>query len=96
MFVVSLTYLADLSEVDRYLQEHVEFLERYYASGHFLASGPKVPRDGGMILVEADDRETLDRILTEDPFFQHSVAKYDVTEFIANRTTAALSHLKQG
>ena len=29
---------------------HVAFLKKHYASGHFLVSGRKIPRDGGIII----------------------------------------------
>ncbi|MCL9780148.1 YciI family protein [Vibrio sp. S4M6] len=93
MFVVSLTYLVDLKEVDSHLSDHVDYLERYYASGHFLASGRKVPRSGGVILAKAESREALDAILAEDPFMIHSVAKYDVIEFTATKSSPELSSL---
>lgn len=38
MFVILLRYIKPLSEVDRLIGEHKEFLECYYASGHFLLS----------------------------------------------------------
>ena len=50
MFVLELTYTAPESRVDEFLAEHVAWLDRQYAAGVFLASGRKVPRDGGIIL----------------------------------------------
>ena len=51
MFIVALTYKAELSEVDQYIDEHISYLEKHYALGKFIASGRKVPRTGGIILV---------------------------------------------
>ena len=50
MFVIELTYKAELTEIDAHMTAHVKFLKKYYASGHFLVSGRKIPRDGGIIL----------------------------------------------
>jgi len=50
MFVIELIYKADLSEIDAHMRGHVSFLKKYYASGNFLVSGRKIPRDGGIIL----------------------------------------------
>lgn len=47
MFIFSLTYLKSISEVEKYLPQHIDYLERHYQSGHFIASGRKVPRTGG-------------------------------------------------
>ncbi|MCP5413375.1 MAG: hypothetical protein H6961_01955 [Chromatiaceae bacterium] len=82
MFVVSLTYKAELSEVDNYISEHIAYLEKYYDKGNFIASGRKVPRTGGVILAHAESREKLIAILQEDPFYKADVASYEVTEFV--------------
>lgn len=85
MFVVSLTYKAELSEVDNYISEHVAYLEQYYDKGNFIASGRKVPRTGGVILAHAESREKLIAILQEDPFYKADVASYEVTEFVPSK-----------
>ena len=36
MFIVLLKYIKPLSEVDRFVAEHRDFLARHYASGNFL------------------------------------------------------------
>ena len=41
MFIVSLEYMKDLSEVETYLPEHIAYLERYYQEGVFVMSGRK-------------------------------------------------------
>ncbi|RSS96661.1 hypothetical protein EF903_02970 [Streptomyces sp. WAC05292] len=50
MFVMELTYIAPLEAVEEQLDAHMAWLDAHYASGVFLASGRKVPRDGGIIL----------------------------------------------
>ncbi|MEZ5588729.1 MAG: YciI family protein [Sedimenticolaceae bacterium] len=85
MFVVSITYKAELSEVDNYISEHVAYLEQYYDKGNFIASGRKVPRTGGVILAHAESREKLIAILQEDPFYKADVASYEVTEFVPSK-----------
>jgi hypothetical protein len=39
MFVIELTYKAQLAEIDAQMGAHVRFLKKYYASGNFLVSG---------------------------------------------------------
>lgn len=87
MFVVSIEYKVDLSEVDKLIPMHIEFLDKFYAKGNFLASGRKVPRTGGVILAKAESREALEAILAEDPFYQQNLADYEVTEFIPSKFT---------
>lgn len=43
MFIAILTYKKPLSEVDRFLAAHREYLAEHYAAGDFIASGPQTP-----------------------------------------------------
>jgi len=78
LYVILLRYRAPLSEVDRHLAPHREFLLRHYAAGHFLLSGRLAPRTGGAILARADRRETVAGWLAEDPFQREGLADYEV------------------
>jgi len=85
MFVIELVYKADLREIDAHMAAHVRFLKKYYASGHFLVSGRKIPRDGGIILAVGKDRKEIEAIVTEDPFYKHGLAEFRVIEFRASQ-----------
>ncbi len=86
MFIVSIHYKADLSEIDQCVAEHIRFLDDCYEQGYFLASGPKVPRTGGVILARAANRAELENILSLDPFSQKNLADYEVTEFTPTKS----------
>lgn len=94
MFVILLNYIKPLSEVDRFVGEHREFLERYYASGHFLLSGRKEPRTGGVILAKADTRAQIESIVLNDPFNREQVAEYEIIEFLPSMAATHLANLK--
>ena len=81
MFVIELTYKAPLTKIDAHMAAHMIYLKKYYASGHFLMSGRKVPRDGGVILAIGKDREQIEAIAAEDPFHTHGLADFRVVEF---------------
>ncbi len=85
LFVIELVYQADLSEIDAHMRAHVAFLKKYYASGHFLVSGRKIPRDGGIILAVGKSREEIERIVREDPFCARGLASYRIIEFRASQ-----------
>ena len=85
MFVIELTYKVDLSEIDARMPAHVNFLKKYYASGNFLISGRKIPRDGGIILAVARSRTQIETIIQEDPFIQHGLADFRIIEFRASQ-----------
>lgn len=81
MFIAILTYKKPLSEVDRFLAAHREYLAKHYAAGDFIASGPQTPRAGGVIMMKADSREAVDAIIAEDSFHINGIADYQIVEF---------------
>ncbi|HUQ03781.1 MAG TPA: YciI family protein [Kofleriaceae bacterium] len=81
MFVIELTYKAELSAIDAAMKPHMAWLQRHYAAGTFIASGRKVPRDGGIILATGDDRATIEALVREDPFVARGLADVRVIEF---------------
>jgi uncharacterized protein YciI len=85
MFIVSLSYKKDISEVEKFIEPHIQFLDKYYADKKFIFSGRKNPRTGGIILVRNVDKETLNDIIKQDPFYQNEIADYDITEVIPTK-----------
>jgi uncharacterized protein YciI len=59
----------------------VKFLKKYYAAGHFLISGRKIPRDGGIIIATAESRDAIAAIVAEDPFVARGLAEVRIIEF---------------
>ena len=85
MFIIELVYKADLAEIDAHMAAHVVFLKKYYAAGHFLVSGRKIPRDGGIIVALAKSRQEIDAIIREDPFFARGLAEFRIIQFRASQ-----------
>lgn len=85
MFVIELIYKVDLAEIDAHMAAHVRFLKKHYASGHFLVSGRKVPRDGGIILAVGGSRQEIESIIKEDPFVRDGLADFRIIEFRASQ-----------
>lgn len=81
MFIAILTYKKSLSDVDRFLQAHREYLAKHYAAGDFIASGPQTPRVGGVIMIKAESRTAVDAIIAQDPFNINGIADYQIVEF---------------
>ena len=81
MIIVQLTYKAPLTDVDKYLQAHREFLDYYYKQGLLLASGPMNPRTGGIIIALTKDKAGLETILQKDPYYLAEIADYKFIEF---------------
>lgn len=95
MYVVLLEYTAPLDEVDYALPDHVEWLEKQYEAGYFLASGRQVPRVGGVVIARPMPRGKLDALLATDPFAIRKLAKYQVVEFQATRTSPELARVNE-
>jgi uncharacterized protein YciI len=85
MFVIELIYKGDLAEIDAHMRAHVTFLKKYYASGNFLVSGRKIPRDGGIILAVGESRRHIEAIVEEDPFCKRGLADFRIIEFRASQ-----------
>jgi uncharacterized protein YciI len=85
MFVIELIYKVELAQIDARMAEHVKFLKKHYASGHFLVSGRKIPRDGGIILAVGKDRREIETIIGTDPFVTHGLAEVRIIEFRASQ-----------
>ena len=49
MLIVDLTYKVDLEIVNKHVQAHRDFLDKYYKEGVFLVSGPKIRKKVGLL-----------------------------------------------
>jgi uncharacterized protein YciI len=93
LFIIDLHYVADLAEVDHHTGGHMGFIKRNYDAGHFLLSGRKEPRTGGVILARGN-RADIEALIDSDPFRQHGLAEYTITEFLPTTTVPELALLK--
>lgn len=81
MFIIELIYKVELAEIDANMRAHMAFVKREYQAGHFLVSGRKVPREGGIIVAVGDSREQIEAIIRQDPFVSRGLADFRVIEF---------------
>jgi uncharacterized protein YciI len=92
MFVIELIYKVPLAEIDAHMRAHVSFLKKHYASGHFLVSGRKIPRDGGIILAVGKSRAEIEAIMRADPFCVRGLADVRIVEFRASQKADDIQH----
>lgn len=95
MFIIQLTYITPLTEVDKYLQAHREFLDYHYKQGLLLASGPMKPRTGGIIIALTNNKEHLEEVFKQDPYYLAEIAEYKFTEFTPVKHADELKDLIQ-
>lgn len=81
MFLIKISYKKPLTIVDQYLPLHRAFLEEGYQKDLFIVSGPQNPRIGGVILSQLTDREELENLIKQDPYYLNEVADFEITEF---------------
>lgn len=90
MIIIELNYTAPLSTIEMHLEDHKNFLKKYYKNKVFLTSGRKEPRTGGVILANGSQKE-IELIIEEDPFKKHELANYSLTEFIPSMSCDEMS-----
>jgi uncharacterized protein YciI len=95
MYIINLTYKVELSEIDKHLAAHVKFLKEQYKSKNFIASGRKIPRNGGIILSNMRNKDELLEVIKKDLFNINNLAEYHITEFIPSMTCKELEFLKE-
>lgn len=81
LFVVLMHYTKPLADVDAVRAEHLAHLERAAAQGTMLAWARRDPPTGGVLITAAPDRQTLERVLGEDPYVRAGVATPEIVEF---------------
>ncbi len=80
-YVVEITYRAPLARIDETLAAHRAHLQAGYERGLLLASGPQVPRQGGVLLARAAQRAELEAFIAQDPYRLQDLAEYRLIEF---------------
>lgn len=88
MFIFNLTYIQPITEVEKFLAEHICYLEKNYQANKFICSGRKVPRSGGIILCNCVSKEEAEKIIQKDPFYKEKIAQYEIIEFIPSKSSA--------
>ena len=81
LFIVVLRYIVELDVLNQHTFLHRQYLDKGYAQGLLLASGPQNPRTGGIIMAMAVDRAELWTYLKHDPFYINNCAEYNIHEF---------------
>ncbi|MDO4280970.1 MAG: YciI family protein [Peptococcaceae bacterium] len=85
MFILNLTYQKPITEVEKFLPEHNDYLSQNYAAKNFICSGRKNPRTGGIILCNSSTKENVEQLIKADPFFKEQIAHYEIIEFVPSK-----------
>ena len=93
VYILILTYIKPLEEIDAAIPAHVEWLKKRYAEGIFLASGRRNPRNGGVILAKCESLASLEERLREDPFQALKLATVEIIPFEPSMKTELLENV---
>ena len=97
MFLVTLTYIRPIEEVEAKTVEHREWLDQHLTSGLMILTGPMIPRTGGVLIARGGGtKDDLAAILRDYPFQVHGLADYVITEFKAGKFHPALEGIVGG
>lgn len=82
MFIANLKYKKSMEEVNKVLEAHLEYLDKYFEKEKFICTGKKsFPELGGVILFNSNNLEEAKKILYENPFYVEEIADYEIIEF---------------
>lgn len=81
MYILLSKYIKPVEEIDKELENHIKYLDKYYALGKFICSGRRNLRIGGVIICKSENEEEVKEILKEDPFYSKKIAEYEIIEF---------------
>lgn len=93
MFIVDIEFTTSLEIVNQYVMEHRAWLDEKYKEGLLLCSGPKEPRTGGVIVALCTNKNAVDNLIKEDPYYNNKIANYKITEFLPNKYHSQIKEL---
>lgn len=94
MYLIISHYVVATSQVDPYRVQHVEWIEKYIKSNHFIMAGPLRSKNGGVILSRAMDRDKLMDILAEDSFVIENLVEIQIIDFDAPLASEAFKAIQ--
>lgn len=81
-------------QADLLLDKHRAWFKDQFEAGHFLLVGPyRDQAAAGLVLAQADSRESLDALLAKDSYYPDK-AVYTVREFQANLITDKITEYR--
>lgn len=82
MFIILLHYKVEINEVEKFVPVHRAYLKAEgFDKELIIAAGPCVPRTGGVIIFNSNDRKAAETFVAEDPFIIEKVAEAEIIEF---------------
>lgn len=80
IFICKVNYMASSEAVERVRGEHRAYLAEFYKKGNLLLSGPRIPREGGLIVAKFNNKDEVLEFSKNDPFVKQNIAEYEIIE----------------
>jgi uncharacterized protein YciI len=80
-FIIDIIFKVPFEKVEPIVPEHRAFLQIGYNKGLLLFSGPKIPREGGIVAARAESFEEIKAFFENDPYALNNVADHKIIEF---------------
>ncbi len=80
-FIIDIQYKIPVEQLGDILPKHRAFLQIGYDQGLLLLSGPKNPKNGGIVVARAESLIELQEFFNQDPYHLHDVANHTFIEF---------------
>jgi uncharacterized protein YciI len=81
LFVVLMHYTRPLADVDAVRADHLKHVRDLADRGLMRAWARRDPPTGGVLLVAAADRATVEALVAEDPYVTAGVARPEIVAF---------------
>ena len=81
---VAYKYRFPLERIMQTTDRHRAYLRELHGQGKLVASGPFVPREGGGLLLRAEDEAELKSLLAADPFQQEALVDTTIYQWAPN------------
>lgn len=83
---MKILYAAILKMIDpvkdaEILEEHIEYLNKYIASGKIFAKGPFLDHSGGLVIFETENMEEAKQLIDNDPVIINNTRSYELKEW---------------
>jgi uncharacterized protein YciI len=81
MFLIIGRYTVPPEQMADHLDGHRAWIGSHVATGHFVAAGPEIPLQGGVVMCVGATRDEIQSWIDEDPYIIHGLAEYDIREY---------------
>lgn len=81
MFVCMLSYARAIAPDEPLHLAHRDFVQEQVRASRYLAAGPRIGTDGGVVIAYGDDADAVRALVERDPYILEGVATYELHQF---------------